>query len=453
MLRSIRARITLGSTAIAALVLLALALLLGEQLRHVAGASVAAMAMDDLQAYAADLSNHPGEIPDRPGAGTRILVLAPGGGIAVDTLPAGLAPLVQRTATGAGRLNHAGVSYVVAARTVVNARGTWRLWSVRDTRTADAALAAFGRVALLAIPVILTLVALGSWFLVTAAPRPVHRLRAAADRIRGSGRPGRLPEGSGRDELADLTATLNRFLEAQESAVERERRMVADASHELRTPLAVLTTRLDLARRHAGDAAALESAVVSAQADVAGLSRLATQLLELSALDSDGDRAESTPVGDLVSELMAAVDRARAIAPAAVRVDFDVLGVSDESATVPISAVGFGRIVDNLATNAVRATAEGGVELLLEHDPGRLVLTVADTGRGFPEDFLPHAFDRFTRSEQSRADGSAGSGIGLALVRALAVAAGGRVELRNREGGGAEARVLLPVAERQPPNV
>ncbi len=68
MLRSIRGRITIGSTLIAALVLVALAVVLGEQLRHVAGTAVAAMAEDDLQSYIADLKNQPDEEPDRPEA-------------------------------------------------------------------------------------------------------------------------------------------------------------------------------------------------------------------------------------------------------------------------------------------------------------------------------------------------------------------------------------------------
>lgn len=453
MLRSIRARITVGSTAIAALVLLALAILLGEQLRHVAGASVATMASEDLQAYVADLRHHPGEAPDPPDTGVQVLVRSPTASTPIDTLRPGLTPLVEEIGTGTHRLHQGGVSYVVVGRAVQNSTGVWRLWSVRDTRSADLAVLAFGRVVLLAIPAILVLVALGSWLLVNAALRPVHRLRTAAERIRGSGRPGRLPESSAGDELAELTVTLNRFLEGQEAVLERERRMVTDASHELRTPLAVLTARLDLARRHSGDAAALEAAVASAQQDVAGLARLATQLLELSAVESHTARRDSASLGELVSELMDAVDRARAIAPAGVRVDFEVPATADERAAVPISVLGFGRIVDNLATNAVHATQRGSVDLVLDQTGAQLVLAVTDTGGGFPPDFLPHAFDRFARSERSRADGSTGSGLGLALVQALVTFAGGSVELRNRSEGGAEARVILPLSGIAPPIV
>jgi len=452
-LRSIRGRLTIGSTLIAAVVLVALAVVLGEQLRHVAGTAVTAMAEDDLQSYIADLRNQPGEEPDQPQAGMHILAVSPQSQVVIDTLPPGMTALVEHAGLGSSRLRAGGVSYVATGRTVTTGRGTWRLWAVRPTSSEDLALRTFGGVVLLAIPVILLLVALGSWVLVRVALRPVDRLRIAAEHIRNSGRPGRLPEGGGRDELAELTTTLNGFLAVQQEAVERERRMVADASHELRTPLAVLTAQLEVARRHAGDAAALEAAVVSAQADVAGLTRLATQLLELSAADAIPSSTETATTGALVLELMKAVDRARALADADVQVDFRLSSTLEEDALVPISAVGFARIVDNLATNAVKATRRGTVELLLEQAADRLVLTVADTGHGFPADFLPRAFDRFARSEQSRADGTSGSGIGLTLVRALVRSAGGEVTLANRREGGAEAVVRLPIVDEEPPAI
>jgi signal transduction histidine kinase len=297
--------------------------------------------------------------------------------------------------------------------------------------------------------VVLLLVALGSWLLVRAALRPVRRLRTAAEEIQASGLHGRLPEGQGRDELAALAATLNRFLEAQHDGVERERRMVADASHELRTPLAVLTMQLDLGRNHVGDAGALEETVRAAQAQVRALSRLTTQLLELSQLESDATprSREGGSVGALVSEAMAAVDRARTIAPPGVQVEFDIEGTVREAAQTRLSPVAFGRVVDNLTSNALRATTAGAVELRIAESAGRLVLTVQDSGSGVPSEFLAHAFDRFARSEESRAAGREGSGIGLALVRALVQDAGGRVTLANRDEGGAIATVEVPLAD------
>ena len=447
MLHSIQGRIVLGSVVIAAIVLALFSVVLGQQMRQVAGSSVAALASNELQAYVSDLHTQPNEHPDPPAPGQQVLVLSPTGATAIDTLPTGLADAVRRSGVGMRRLHANGVSYVSVGEVVTDAAGTWRLWALRSSASADLALQNFQRVLLLAIPVVLVLVALGSWLLVAAAFRPVRRLRTAADQIRASGNPGRLPEGRGRDELAALTATLNRFLEAQHEGVERERRMVADASHELRTPLAVLTTQLELADRHFGDAAALERAVRAARSQVRAISRLTTQLLELSQLESDdSDRSRrGATVGALVSEAMAGVDRARVIAPPDTQVELDIAGELDEDVHAPLNTTAFGRIVDNLARNALNATRSGSVEVRISQTPTHLVLMVADSGTGVPPEFLPRAFDRFTRSEASRAAGTEGSGLGLALVRALVHAAGGDVTLANRPGGGATATVTIPL--------
>jgi len=443
--RSIRGRITLGSVAIAAVVLVALALLLGEQLRRVAGEAVAAMATDDLRSYAADLTKQPDELPDQPDAGVQVLVLSPRGTRVIDSMPVSMASVVERSGSGVHRLHQGNASYVAVGERVTNADGVWRLWSLRETTTADAAVRSFTTIVLIAVPIILLVVAVGSWLLVSAALRPVHRLRSAAERISRSDEHARLPESGARDELAGLTETLNRFLLTQREGLDRERRMVADASHELRTPLAVLTTQLELARRRSGDAAALEAAVVAAQTNVAALSHLATQLLELSTLEADPWRSETSSVGALLSELMAAVDRARAIAPPGLLIELETGDRLDEDRLVRITPLAFGRIVDNLATNAVHATDSGEMRLRIDQADDELRLTVTDSGPGFPPDFLPHAFDRFARSEASRAAGPTGSGIGLALVEGLAHAAGGRVAVGNRPEGGAQALVRLPL--------
>ncbi|MCU1472879.1 HAMP domain-containing sensor histidine kinase [Amnibacterium sp.] len=447
MLSSIQARVTLGSVAIAAIVLALLGVVVGEQLHRIAGTSIADLAKAELQPYIADLRNQPDEQPDVPNRGEQVLVIGPDGRTVVDTVPAGLLAAVRASSGDAARVHEGGVGYVAVAATVTNPRGTWRLWAVRSSVGADRTVSAVARVLLLTAPVLLLLVALGSWLLVRAALRPVRRLRTAADRISSAGTPGRLPEERGRDELAALTATLNRFLDAQQDGIERERRMVADASHELRTPLAVLTTRLDLAERHVGDADALAEAVRQARSDVAALSRLTTQLLELSQLGSPSvAAAQDGTVGGLLSETMVAVDRARALAGDEAHVEFEIGGDIDEAAWVRLDPLAFGRIVDNLTTNALRATSRGSVEVRIQQEHDRLVLTVSDTGTGVPADFLPRAFDRFTRAAERRAAGAEGSGLGLALVRALAHAGGGDVTLANRAGtGGAVATVTLPL--------
>jgi signal transduction histidine kinase len=104
-------------------------------------------------------------------------------------------------------------------------------------------------------------------------------------------------------------------------------------------------------------------------------------------------------------------------------------------------------VVDNLLVNAVRHTPAGGsVDVHLRHRDDDVLVVVEDTGPGFPEDFLPHAFERFSRAERSRSRSHAryGSGLGLSIVETLVLAHGGTVTAANRDSGGARLTVLLP---------
>ncbi len=452
MIRSIQGRIVLGSIGIAAGVLLILGAVVGEQLRTIAGTSIVTLANEELRPFAAELRAQPDEPPDAPAPGTLVLIVSPEGETVIDTMPPGLAGPVRASGTGVSRLHAGGGSYVAVGQEVTNSRGVWRIWALRSSEAATNTAQGFARVLLQAVAVVLLLVVLGSWVLVRTSLRPVRRLRTAADEIQRSGGDGRLPEGRGRDELAALAATLNRLLDGQRASVERERRMVADASHELRTPLAVLTMRLEVGQQDADDADALRRTLAAAQAQARALSRLTTQLLELAQLDSDASdrRRDGAAVGALISEAMAGVDRARTVAPHEVRVEFDVDDALPEDAETRLDVTAFGRIIDNLISNALRATTAGAVEVRLGGTADRLVLAVADSGTGVEAEFLPHAFDRFARSDESRAAGAEGSGLGLALVRALVLDAGGTVSLANRSAGGAIAVAELPVSGAQP---
>lgn len=293
----------------------------------------------------------------------------------------------------------------------------------------------------MAVVVLVAAFGLASWLLTGFALRPVTRLQRTAEQLVASGGDGLLPVGAARDEIHDLAVTLNRLIGELRATAARERQMVSDASHELRTPLSVLQTQLELMRTD--DPGALAADVAAAKRATERLSRLSADLLELSRIESGNSPPAASSFADLVEEAGAAVDRTRlACSDKEIDIDFEVSGTT--SPTLGIRANTFGRVVDNLLTNA--ATAVGshgriGVQLVAEDD--ELRLTVTDTGPGVPEDFLPHAFDRFARGDESRT--TSGAGLGLAIVAAAVGSAGGRLALANRPEGGAMATVRLPL--------
>jgi two-component system, OmpR family, sensor kinase len=225
-----------------------------------------------------------------------------------------------------------------------------------------------------------------------------------------------------------------------ETLRERERRMVSDAAHELRTPLAGLRGQLALARRSSGDPSAVDAELAEAELSVARLTDLASNLLELARIEEQS-RSSSASVATLREAFLTAVDDARtAFERAAVHID-QRSDIDDATGEVGIDGVSFRRLTLNLLSNAVRAVdGAGEVTATLSCDARAVVLAVADDGPGMSEEFLPRAFDRFTRES---ADG-AGSGLGLALVDALARAADGSVQIANTRPG-LRVEVRLPL--------
>jgi heavy metal sensor kinase len=288
-------------------------------------------------------------------------------------------------------------------------------------------------------PVALALVTLLGYALASAALRPVEAMRREAEAISASEPGRRLTLPDSRDEVRRLGETLNEMLGRLQRALEREREFVADASHELRTPLALLTTELELALRSPRSTAELEDALRSAAAEADRLARLAEDLLLLAR--SDSGRLPTHPERLSARGLLERV--ARRLSALATARDRSV----DVDAPDDIALVGDPLLLEqalgNLVENALRH-GRGRVRLSAVGRGGTVELHVADEGAGFPSDFLPRAFDRFSRAADGRTGN--GAGLGLTIAAAIAAAHGGSIEAENRDGGGADVWVTVPVA-------
>jgi heavy metal sensor kinase len=294
---------------------------------------------------------------------------------------------------------------------------------------------------LVLVPVAGALAAAVGWVVAGAALRPVDRMRRESEAISGSEPGRRLEVPATRDELAALGASLNRMLDRLEAALARERRFVDDASHELRTPLANLRIELELALRRSRTPDELEAALRSAAVETDRLTSLAEDLLVL-ARAADGRlpvRREETQLGGLVAEVAAGfAGRAEAVG-----VELTTTVHRDGAARVDEARVR--QALGNLIDNALLHTPSGGrVHVELTRIAGAVSLAVADTGDGFPADFLERAFEPFSRADAARSRDDGGTGLGLAIVRVIADGHGGSVEARNNPGGGATVELRLP---------
>ncbi len=330
-------------------------------------------------------------------------------------------------------------------RTAADTRG--RTWVIIAGQSQASSIDAQGdaeQALYVVMPVAIVLSGLGAWLLSGAALRPVERMRGDAQRLSETGARGGIGAPGTSDSIDRLATTFNVLLGRLHSSLDRQRDLVADAGHELRTPLAVLQTELEVADRPGRSRDDLADSIRHARSETARLAALSEDLLLLA--QSDGPtlivHPELTEPIDIVTGAVAAArDEAQSTG---VALD---LHADDAPAVAELDPVALRRVLDNLLANALRHTPAGGsIDVHLGYAADDVVIVVDDSGSGFPDAFLPHAFERFSRAERSRSRSHAryGSGLGLSIVETLVVAHGGTVTAENRPTGGARLTVRLP---------
>jgi two-component system OmpR family sensor kinase len=283
------------------------------------------------------------------------------------------------------------------------------------------------------------------------AMTPIARLTETAKTIARTRDPAvHMPQPVADDEVADLARTLEAMLVSldtsrneTQAALERQRAFVADASHELRTPLTSILANLELlsSQLEGEDAEAARSALRSSRR----MRRLVADLLLLARADAGRTRRrEPLDLRNVVTEAVGEV--------APLTEDHSVTVDNDDQ---PLIVEGAGdelhRLALNLVQNAFVHTPPGtSVSVSTRRSGHDAVIEVADDGPGIPPYLRERIFNRFVRGEGDRS-GTAGSGLGLSIVRAVAESHGGRVELHSSESGGARFVVRLPLAQIPPP--
>ncbi len=221
----------------------------------------------------------------------------------------------------------------------------------------------------------------------------------------------------------------------------------SNVSHELRTPLTLMLAPMDDALRSQEGLHSEQLQLVHRNA--LRLLKLVNGLLDFSRLEAGRMRAAFTPVdlAALTEELAGTFrDAARR---AGIELTVDCQASEDPVYADPDM---WERIVLNLLSNAFKVTLQGRITVRLRPVPGRVELSVADTGPGIAADQLERLFERFYRVEGAAARSHEGAGIGLALVKELVELHGGSVAAENEPGHGAKFTVSLPVGREHLPD-
>ena len=277
---------------------------------------------------------------------------------------------------------------------------------------------------------------LAAVYLTRRIARPLMALSAAADEIAAGEYGIEVPTPRGRDEIAQLSARFADMAAKLGEAEQLSRMFLMSVSHELRTPLTAIRGHVSALREGViQDPEAYSSSLAVIEEEAMRLERLVGDVLDLAKLNAHRFTVleEEVDMRELCERAYAAfgeVARQRSID---YRREFDVrpVIVTDGDRVL--------QIISNLLSNAFRWTPEGGrVSLALGSENGIVSVVVSDSGPGVS----PEERERIFRPFWSR-DG-AGTGLGLAIARELAIALGGRIDLRSEPGLGARFELILP---------
>jgi signal transduction histidine kinase len=365
-------------------------------------------------------------------AGQPAQLLKSDGRVVASVRVPGAKPLVGPVHLAAARRGEVRFEREERTRILARPAGPGRIVAVAASmRQRERTLETLSGVLLLGLPIALLLASAAGYAVVAGALRPVERMRRHAARISQATPDARLPLPAAEDELHRLGETLNDMLARLAATAQQERDFVSNASHELRTPLAILKAEIEVALHPESTPPEWRRGLQSAGEEADRLSRLAEDLL----LIARGEPGTPPPALDDIP--LAALLRQVAGRFDGVPVDVAV----DPELRVLAEPQALDRAVTNLIDNARRYGGEP-VEISARAGDAWVEIHVVDHGTGFSDDFLPHAFERFSRPAGARASGA---GLGLALVEAVAHAHGGRAGAANAEPG-ADVWLTLPRA-------
>jgi two-component system OmpR family sensor kinase len=298
----------------------------------------------------------------------------------------------------------------------------------------------------------LALAAIGAAWLVGRVARrltgPLERIATAARAVGTDDAPAAIPAVSDDAELRALTdglngmlARLDAALEAERAAAAAQRRFVDDAAHELRTPLTNLRGTIEVALRHPRTVDEYRATLADAVVEIERLSLLANDLLVLSRADAGQLQCETAPC-DLAAVAAGAV-RAWGARAEAHRVALRL----ETPAALPIVADAgrLRQVLDNLLDNALRhAPSDSEIVVTAGARNGVTTLSVRDHGPGLAAEDQARVFERFYRTDASRARHSGGLGLGLPIAKAIVEAHGGTLGVTAAPGHGCTFEARLP---------
>jgi signal transduction histidine kinase len=235
------------------------------------------------------------------------------------------------------------------------------------------------------------------------------------------------------------------MLERLESAFRQMRQFSGDASHELRTPLTILRGETEVTLRWAKNPDEFRDTLRSNLEEIDRMERIIENLLLLSKSDSGEMTLEVKQLS--LSDLIQALYLHGRTLGEGKRIAVNLRVEVDEELHILGDELRLRQMFLNLISNGIKYTPEDGtLELAILREGAMARVDVTDTGIGIPQEAQPYIFDRFYRVDKARNRMDGGSGLGLSIVKSIALAHGGQINVTSFPGKGSTFTVLLPIA-------
>jgi len=338
-------------------------------------------------------------------------------------------------------MNTAGGDYLVYDRQI-RVKKHKDIWIRGVTSASGGAFStsAVYRAALIALPLLVLLAAVGGYLLAGHLLRPIEMIGKTAEEIGNSGDLSkRIELDEGEDELRQLAHTFNRMFDRLETNFEAERHFTSDASHELRTPVATILAQCEYAFENASGEQELYEAVGAIQKQGYRMSHLIDSLLQFTRIEQKTEKPsfETVDMSELVRSLCSEQQ---------VTAEKDITLSTDIQPDIAVQGnkTLLTRLLENLIRNACHyGRKHGNIHVCLKDNDSAALVSVADDGIGIAPEEIPKIWNRFYRVDKSRGVG-AGLGLGLSMVRQIAVLHGGSVHTESTPGKGSIFTIRIP---------
>lgn len=310
-----------------------------------------------------------------------------------------------------------------------------RFWYLTDSYLADTRRSVvLGVVATIVLAIIL------GWIFARNLTRPLDKLILSVRRI-AQGSTNEKVDIENDDEIGELALAFNQMSMELSRANDARVQMFADISHELRTPITAIAGTLE--NKLVKNEACSPEDLSALYDEMLRLGGMVTELQNISRLDAGHMPISKTLIDfkSFVEDFVVLFEADAETRNITVKVEF-----ADKLPYCYADPERLKQIVLNLVSNALRYTTDGGVVILNAWaDKEYFIFSVADTGIGMSEEECQHVFDRFYRSDRSRARETGGTGLGMAITQGLVLAHDGKIEVKSQKDVGTTFTVYLPL--------